>query len=102
LSNENDIIAARLAYDSIPSVEQQALVTNYSVLVDAETKLEYLKYKNTPPETPIEIEEPEPSAFVTFLQNNMVGLIIAVVLLLCVVGLVVYIIIDKKKNKSNN
>jgi hypothetical protein len=102
LSNENDIIAARLAYDSIPSVEQQALVTNYSVLVDAETKLEYLKYKNSTNETPIEIEEPEPSAFVTFLQNNMVGLIIAVVLLLCVVGLVVYIIIDKKKNKSNN
>lgn len=91
--------AARAAYDAIPSVEQQALVTNYRVLLDAEETIEYLKPE---PETPPETDTPgEPGSAEQFFKDNMWGLIIAGVLLLAVIGLTVYIVIQKKNNKHN-
>ena len=98
LADEEQIVAARRAYDGITSVEQQALVTNYSRLTDAESIIEYLKLGQSQPIGP---EEPEtPSAAATFFKNNMVGLIIAGVLLLAVAGLVVWVILLKKNNKK--
>jgi hypothetical protein len=100
LDSESAIVEARTAYDGLTSIEQQALVSNYSVLTEAEQKLVYLKNKGTTGGDGTEIKnEGETSAFLTFLHNNFVGLIIALVLLLAVAGLVTYILIDKKKNK---
>ena len=42
LEKENDIVAARTAYDAL-TAEQKALVSNYSTLVAAEARLEELK-----------------------------------------------------------
>ena len=98
LADEEQIVAARRAYDGITSVEQQALVTNYSRLTDAESIIEYLKLGQSQPTGPVEPETP--SAAATFFKNNMVGLIIAGVLLLAVAGLVVWVILLKKNNKK--
>lgn len=99
LADEANITAARQAYDAITSVEQKALVTNYSRLTDAESIIEYLKQGNTDPtpETPSET----PSAVATFFKNNMVGLIISGVLLVAVAGLIVWVVMLKKNNKRN-
>lgn len=102
LSSEDAIVAARNAYNQITSAEQQALVTNYSTLTEAESILEYLKLRDNPIEP---VPEPEPttvSPFVTFLQDNMIGLIIAGVLLLAVIGLTIYIVILIRKNNKPN
>jgi hypothetical protein len=96
LDSESLINAARTAYDNISSTEQKALVTNYSKLADAESLLAYLKNRDITP-TPVVDVTTEPSAVAVFFANNMVGLIIAGVLLLAVAGLVAYIIVIKKK-----
>ena len=101
LSNEDQVVAARRAYDAITSVEQQALVTNYSRLTDAESIIAYLKLNQGGGE---ETPEPgtQPSAVETFFKNNMVGLIIAAVLLVAVIGLTTWVILLKKNNKKSN
>ena len=101
LSNEDQVVAARRAYDAITSVEQQALVTNYSRLTDAESIIAYLKLNQGGGE---ETPEPgtQPSAVETFFKNNMVGLIIAAVLLVAVIGLTTWVILLKKNTKKSN
>lgn len=99
LADEAKIVAARQAYDAITSLEQKALVTNYSRLTDAESIIEYLKQGQTDPNP----EDPTdtPSAVATFFRNNMVGLIISGVLLVAVAGLIVWVVMLKKNNKRN-
>ncbi len=46
LADEAKVIAAREAYDRLPSIEQQSLVTNYETLTKAESLIEYLKLQN--------------------------------------------------------
>ena len=48
LDSESVVIAAREAYNLITSMDQQALVTNYRKLTDAESKITYLKSKGEP------------------------------------------------------
>ena len=100
-SNEDQVVPARRAYDAITSVEQQALVTNYSRLTDAESIIAYLKLNQGGGE---ETPEPgtQPSAVETFFKNNMVGLIIAAVLLVAVIGLTTWVILLKKNTKKSN
>ena len=112
--------AARAAYDAITSLEQQALVTNYSTLRQVESVIAYLQNQQTPPEHTEHVDadgdglcdecgekmpgseelNPRPSEQGNFFADNMYGLIIAGVLLVVVIGLVVYIIIDKKNKKQ--
>lgn len=98
LNDEAAIVAARAAYDAIGSTEQQSLVSNIDRLTAAESALAYLKTREPTPEPdPV----PEPSAVAEFFRNNMVGLIIAGVLLLAVAGLTAWVILLKKNNKRN-
>lgn len=104
LDSETAIVAARTAYDALPSVEQKALVENYngqnyySLLTKAEGLLEYLKLSSQTPneEAPAPVDK-EQSKFVTFLKNNAVGLIIA---LCAVTALAVYIVVDIVRKKA--
>ena len=93
LSHENLVVAARAAYNLITSTDQQALVTNYAKLTDAERSIAYFKAQeedNQPNEQPNEPVQEKP--FVTFMRNNAVGLIIAGVLLF---GFGAYVVLDK-------
>ena len=57
LDCEEAIIAAREAYNKLPNIEQQALVSNYSKLISAEETIVYLKSRNETPEEPTVEEE---------------------------------------------
>ena len=46
LADEAAVVAARTAYDALTSLDQKALVTNYSYLENAENTIEYLKKRN--------------------------------------------------------
>ena len=46
LNDEAKVVAARAAYDAIPSIEQKALVSNYSTLESAESMIAYLKLRD--------------------------------------------------------
>ncbi len=100
LSDQAQVEAARAAYNQISTLEQQALVTNYSKLTAAENMIEYLLNRDNP-ETDPPTHGPEPDDGGNFFADNMWGLIIAGVLLLAVVGLVVYIVILKRNNKRS-
>ena len=55
LDHEEAIVAAREAYNKLPNIEQQALVTNYSKLISAEETIVYLKSRDEQPiEPPVE------------------------------------------------
>jgi hypothetical protein len=59
LDDEKAVIAAREAYNKLPNIEQQALVSNYSKLVSAEETIVYLKTRNEQPDTPADVETPD-------------------------------------------
>ncbi len=50
LSCEAQVVAARNAYESITSLEQKALVSNYTKLTSAENTIQYLKNRDNPDE----------------------------------------------------
>jgi acetyltransferase-like isoleucine patch superfamily enzyme len=83
LSEEAVIMAAREAYDKIMTLEQKALVSNYSTLTNAESTLEYLKLRNeqpSQPETPVDPgEQEEPK------KDGTVGFVVTIVILSAVV-----------------
>ena len=97
LDDESAVVAARKAYDALPSLEQKALVTNLSILEKAESRIKILKRDNTS-DTSSSSSEEEPS-------SNALTII-----LICVGGVVVLggaaaaaLILTKKKkhNKVN-
>ena len=94
LQHEAQVVAARLAYEKIAGLDQKSLVSNYAKLTNAESTIAYLKLReegnNNQGPTPPPVEEE--NAFVTFLKNNTVGLIIALVIALGAAG---YIVVDK-------
>jgi len=66
LSDEAAIVAARTAYDKIPSLDQKALVTNYNKLTAAESLLNYIKGQIDPdddkePDKPVEPDDNDSS-----------------------------------------
>ncbi len=97
LADESLVVAARSAYNSLPLVEQQALVNNYSALLTAESTIEYLKLRVDPEPEPV--PAPQPSKFAKFLQDNYVGIIIAGVAVLASAG---YITFEKMRNRQKN
>ncbi|MBQ7408191.1 MAG: leucine-rich repeat protein, partial [Clostridia bacterium] len=106
LANEAQVVEARAAYNAIPTLEQQALVSNYAQLTSAEGTIIYLKLREEEgkePELPPVIDQPEqPNAFVTFLKDNYVGIIIAGVAILALAGYITFDLIKKKKSKGDN
>ena len=101
LADEAKINAARAAYDQIPSLEQKALVTNYSTLEEAEAMIRYLKTREEGNDTPEKDKAKKPSAFVTFLKEQY-GLIVGVVCLLALGGYItVTQILARKKRVAN-
>ena len=48
LADEAQVMAARRAYDALPSLEQKSLVTNYDRLTNAENTILYLKSQLNP------------------------------------------------------
>ena len=97
LDDEAAIVAAREAYDSLLPGQQDLVQSIYERLTAAESTLAYLKINTTPP-TPVDPPtEDEPSAFVTFMKNNWIGLTIAAV---AVLALAAYITINEVKKKK--
>ncbi len=93
LSDEDAVVAARTAYDALPSTEQQALVSNYSTLVQAERLIVYLKG-----ELPVTPATEEGDGLSFWQKNFYIGYIIAGV---AVVALVCYIVLTTMRKKSN-
>ncbi len=97
LDDEAAIVAAREAYDSLLPGQQDLVQSIYERLTAAESTLAYLKINTNPP-TPVDPPtEDEPSAFVTFMKNNWIGLTIAAV---AVLALAAYITINEVKKKK--
>lgn len=99
LDDEAQIVAARAAYDSLPNLEQQSLVTNIADLTSAESTLAFLK-----PDPPITPQPTEPEPTMNFAQKHFyIGYIVAGVVLLAFVA---YIVVDKvvlkKKRKESS
>ena len=95
LDDEAAVAAVRRAYDALPGLEQQALVSNYSKLTNAESTIEYLKIRNQQPEIPTEPEEVS-----TVNALGIAGFTVAGVLLVAVAGLLAYVLLEKKKTKQ--
>ena len=111
LSDEAAIVAARTAYDKIMTLEQKALVSNYSKLTSAESTLAYLKARadgstSTPEETPPE-QSGDGDDGNQDETNGVEGYVIGIVLLsVAVVGLGGFVVLDKfvfkKKGQVKN
>ncbi len=103
LVDKAQVVAARQAYDKISALEQKALVSNYSVLQNAEATIEYLENRNNPNEDPKPGEEDPtrpPEEPETRLQVWQIILIVAggvVVVGAIAVGVVIFL----KKKKAN-
>ena len=126
LSHEPLVIAAREAYDKITTREQQALVTDYSMLVSAESKISFLKGEggsgetNTPDsgETPDSGNTPGtdtpngndpttdssvPSGSTGSGEGSSIGLVIVIIVLaVIIVAGGTFMVIYIKKNKKAN
>ena len=91
LSDEQAIVKARAAYDMITSKDQQALVTNYRKLTDAESTIEY--YKSLQENDDPEIDEPTSEQ-----PSNGCGSYISVGALAGLVMTAATLFIKKRKN----
>lgn len=89
LDSKTQVEEARAAYDALSSLEQKALVTNYSMLTDAEETIEYLETKNSGNDTPETPDTPSDEGDNTGL---IIGLSVASgVLLIAVIVLLVFV-----------
>ncbi|MDE7159086.1 MAG: hypothetical protein K2N74_05870, partial [Clostridiales bacterium] len=98
LKDEAAVEAARRAFDALPNLEQQALVTNYTKLTNAEKTIAYLKANEPTTDTPVTpgVEE---GGSVNAL--GIAGFTIAGVLLLALAAFAVYFFLGKKKAKAS-
>ncbi len=103
LSSEAVITAAREAYNTITSTEQQALVTNYNNLVSAESTLTYLKNREEQNQPGGEDEpvKPAPNAnkFATFMKNNAFGFGFSGVLIIAF-AVVLFVLLKRKRGEE--
>ncbi len=93
LKHEAIVVAAREAYDKIATREQQALVTNYNFLTDAEKRIAALKADTTP--------EPDPEP--TDPENNIFGQVLAVLAVAVFAGVILLLacLLNKKKKGAS-
>ncbi len=96
LADEAQVMAARRAYDALPSLEQKSLVTNYDRLTNAENTILYLKSQLNPVNPdPVDPGDTEPTNAL-----GIAGFTVAAVLLLVLAGLLTYMLLGKKKAKT--
>jgi hypothetical protein len=96
LQSEAAIVAARAAFNSLPNMDQQALVTNYSRLDSAEKMLNYLKSLEQDP--PIdETHEKKGGCGSNILLSSCIVLVLA-----GVAGVAVWFFLKKKANGATN
>ena len=94
LEDANLVTAARAAYSKIATIEQQALVTNYSALISAEQRIVALS-------TPAEGEEPEEPvvdetpADPVKLQKTVNGMVAIIILMLMAMACGVWFMLSK-------
>lgn len=94
LDDEAAVVAARNAYNSLPSVQQQALVSNYRVLTEAESVIEFLKLKDSSSDSSSSSSANEQAGV------GMVALFIAIgVLIVAGIAAAVVIILRKKRKQ---
>lgn len=98
LANEADVVNARLAYEALPSLDQQALVSNYSKLTSAEATIAYLKLNQNPVQPPDSSSDEQSSDIVLFNGGWIVFAVIGVVVVGCGVCAVVLFLLKKKKS----
>ncbi len=104
LSDEAQVVAARTAYDAL-ELEQQALVSNYSSLQNAENVIKYLKQRQSPSDSSDSSSESTSGESLESNKDNNgkgcagVGFAIGgigAVVVLGVVGIVIYLAKKKK------
>ena len=102
LSHESIVVAARAAYDKIKTRDQQALVTDYSILVSAESRIQRLKAEAEAGK-PTNPNEPNGEEPVVDEERSTTGYIVAIVILAVVAaaavafGVVSFVFFKKPK-----
>ena len=94
LSDEALVVAARAAYNKIATLEQQALVTNYSLLITAEKRIEALR--DDPTDEPTDDPVTETPTDVTKLI--LIALVIAETVVIVAGATVIFLLMKKKNN----
>ncbi len=88
LEDEAQIVAARNAYDQLPTVEQQSLVANYEHLTSAEATLRYLKGTGDGGDREKPTDGKNEISFVS--KYFYIGFIIAGVAIVCFIAYVLF------------
>ncbi len=81
LADKPLVVAAREAYDRISTIEQRALVTNYSVLESAEKRIRDLEYLESGDESETEGETGDGQGFLQGLDATTLAMGVAIILL---------------------
>ena len=105
LSCEAQVVAARNAYESITSLEQKALVSNYTKLTSAENTIQYLKNRDNhdEPDNPDMPDNPNSSSNTKkFGCKSSLGQLGWTAGFAACCAIAVYAIISKKKKEYGN
>ena len=102
LADETAILAARTAYDAIPTLEQKALVTNYSKLTSAEATLNYLKSRDNESSSGGSEEKTSEDNKPSSGNTGLIVLLIisGIVNAVAIAGAVVYFVVPAVKKKK--
>lgn len=102
LSCEDKVVAARKAYDAITTLDQKALITNYSKLTSAENTIQYIKNRDNPenPDNPDNPDKPDPATPANNKTGVAIGVTAAATAAVCALAFAAYIIITKKKKNG--
>ena len=98
LADKPLVVAAREAYDKISTIEQRALVTNYSKLEQAEKRIKDLEYLENGSETETDTDEVENGGFLTGIPASAITL--GVLALLFLIAAVVFACLYISKRKA--
>ena len=103
LKDETAVVAARAAYNAIPTAEQRSMIASaYNTLVAAEERIKELKASSTNPGEPIDPETPvvdEKDETIKKLKTTVI--VLAIVAGVIALGFVAYVVFDiVRKNKA--
>ena len=98
LEDRAAVEAARAAYDAISTLEQRALVTNYSKLTEAEDRIEKLLSLENPEETTPPADEEDPKLDIT----TIIIIILTSVLAAAVITIIIIDCVRLGKKKENS
>ena len=103
LKDETAVVAARAAYNAIPTAEQRSMIASaYNTLVAAEERIKELKASSTNPGEPTDPETPvvdEKDETIKKLKTTVI--VLAIVAGVIALGFVAYVVFDiVRKNKA--